>query len=218
MEFFDPRISFDPKRPFYGLVVAYCAQVHGLIDLCSRGLREVFLDLKSKNENGPMSKDAIIDTLCSGTTKGYDSFARKVLETESSPLFGVQRFASRTGKSLRVKTDILSRAFFHDHKDPINYFAQMSAGSLLIASWELTRKFHDANPLWEFHRHCRNAAAHNASFTFRNKEPRRAARWRSLEITRELRDTPLFQKDEHRGYIGPGDVLYLLADIERKLL
>ena len=40
MDFLDPEITFDPNKPFYGLVVAYLVQFHGLLDLAARSVSE----------------------------------------------------------------------------------------------------------------------------------------------------------------------------------
>lgn len=96
-------------------------------------------------------------------------------------------------------------------------FLSYSAGILLILAHEFNKdkKWHDNGPLWEFLRHCRNAAAHGGLFTFKSQEPKRLAEWGHFRIERTLQGTLLFKDDKGCGLLSPGDPIRLLWDIEQ---
>ena len=216
MNFLEPKIEFDPQKPFYALVVSYAAQVHGILDLTARGIREEFNLVLAQHQEKGIPTDEMIERLCGGILEGYADHVRAVLRSESTPFAGVQRLHSHVDQGLKVDTSILSRELFSQYQDPVAVFNRLSAGSLLIMSWELTKANHKKDPLWEFLRHCRNAAAHKGYFNFMKNEPKRPASWRALEIKTALQGTPLFWDGRKSGFLGPGDVIYLLADIEKK--
>ena len=216
MDFLEPHIEFSPDKPFHRLVVAYAAQVHGMLDLAARGMREEWERFKA-GHGAVLSDDELTQRVCTGIAEGYADHVRAVLESESSPLPGVQRFGAEDGPSVRVDTAKLARTLLQKNQDPITAFAVMSAGSLLILAWESTLDDHSKAPLWEFLRHCRNAAAHKGGrFNFLYDEPKSPARWRSLTIVPKLQGTPLFWNSDQNGLIGPGDALHLLGDIEKE--
>jgi len=96
-------------------------------------------------------------------------------------------------------------------------FLMRSAGSLLILAHEACKDqpYHNQEPLWEFLRHCRNAAAHGGNFNLINGEPRREAEWRGLRIEVNLHSTSLFKHESSNGFLLPGDPIALLWDIEQ---
>lgn len=219
MEFLKPKINFAPQKPFHGLVVAYLAQVHGLLDLFTRGLREGWMHFKSTQKSPLPPEDELIEVFCTGVTNDYSDQIRSVLKSESGALIGVQRLGSIFNDGIKVDTQKLSQELFNEYKKPVSAFATMSAGSLLILAWESTLEFHTKDPLWEFLRHCRNASAHNSGrFNFLYDEPKRKAQWRSQKIVPNLQGTKLFKDIDAQGFINPGDALYLLADIEQKFI
>jgi hypothetical protein len=77
------------------------------------------------------------------------------------------------------------------------------------------KTLHTTDPIWEFLRHCRNAAAHKGRFNLVRGEPRRLATWRSKTTAPGLNGTLLFTDGKLPGFLGPGDVLYLLSDLEK---
>ena len=92
-----------------------------------------------------------------------------------------------------------------------------SAGSLLIVAHEISKDnpWHDHGPLWEFLRHCRNAAAHGGSFNLLHREPKQPATWGSFQITACMRGASLFKGVDPNGILSPGDPIRLLWDIEQ---
>lgn len=69
--------------------------------------------------------------------------------------------------------------------------------------------------MWEFLRHCRNAAAHGGKFHLLNGEPCRPANWGRFSIVASMHGTPLVFNQGSAGLLSPGDPLRLLWDIEQ---
>jgi hypothetical protein len=206
MKALEPELHFDPSKPFYGIVLGYLTQVHGFIEICSRGILSMLqrdprekVELWLEKESHVSVKEFLRSALAGG---------------DVTPLFGYQQLASNTAKEIRVNIEELAQELLTNYKEGIKYFNRVSAGGLLILAWEVTNNYHSHHDLWEFLRHCRNAAAHRGHFHFLRGEPKRPARWRSLEIVPALQGQPLFPDPPTNGFIGIGDVLYLLADIE----
>jgi hypothetical protein len=97
----------------------------------------------------------------------------------------------------------------------IPFLRRTAMGSMLIHVYEATEQFHDRTPLWEFLRHCRNAAAHGGRFSFQHGEPRRPAIWGRYRIETSLDGTWLAATQDAAGLLAPGDLLRLLWDIEQ---
>src|SRR2546423_11506645 len=99
--------------------------------------------------------------------KGFDESVQAVFKGGRAGLIGEQELESKVmRKGVKVKIDALAKEIFNNHEVPLNYFNRMSAGSLLILAHEITKGVHNHDPLWEFLRHCRNAAAHKGYFNF----------------------------------------------------
>lgn len=94
----------------------------------------------------------------------------------------------------------------------------VSAGSLLVSAYEALQPVTDHRPVWQFLRHCRNAAAHGGRFNLRHGEPSRPAAWKSLSIQPSLHGTPLFGILDEKGLLALGDAILLLWDIEQLCL
>ena len=97
-------------------------------------------------------------------------------------------------------------------------FLMRSAGSLLILAYEkCPDELAGAQPLWQFLRHCRNAAAHDGLFDIKppKKKPLPPAVWGRFRIELALNDTPLFKDGMGPGMLSPGDPIRLLWDIEQ---
>ena len=91
-----------------------------------------------------------------------------------------------------------------------------AAGNILILAHEVAkaRDYPDGSPLWEFLRHCRNAAAHGGHFRFLGDEPRHPAFWGAFKITKDLQGTRLMKNHKKAGLLSVGDPIRLLWDIE----
>jgi hypothetical protein len=118
-----------------------------------------------------------------------------------------------------IKWDVAELAdtvFMDNYNAALRHFNSLTAESLLVMAWEHVKPKHRRDPVAQFLRHCRNAAAHNGVFTFNRGQPDKPAEWHGVKIVRALEGSPLFINPPRKGFLGPGDVLYLLADIEEK--
>lgn len=83
------------------------------------------------------------------------------------------------------------------------------------------RKRLKGNPMFEVLRHVRHAASHGNKWHFirRYKEPTARGEWNGLVIDDGLKgsDNPLHDQPCIHGSLLPGDVLFLLRDIEKLL-
>lgn len=216
MGFLDPSITFDPAGPFYHLVVVYAAQVHGLLDLTSRAIRRACEGEIAERVRQGVPRDTAVAAVCEGVLESHRDQVRALLECSGVAYAGDPYLGSTLDLRAQVLTTRLADELFAQHSDSVDVFNDASAGSLLIAGWALTDHAHTSDPLWEFLRHCRNAAAHGGRLNLLDGEPSSPARWRTLEVLPVLEGKPLFPDGHGGGFIGPGDVLYLLSDIERK--
>jgi hypothetical protein len=208
--------EFDPKKPFYALVLAYLSQVHGLIELASLGLYQRFEKLCQRPALGNLSRAELIAKYVSALGKENRKYTERVLRGGKTILLSEPVLLSETGKGIKLSSDELAETVFMEHEVTIRYFNRMSAGGLLILAWEDVKPKRLDNPIVQFLWHCRNAAAHNGAFHFKPKEPKKPAVWRTLKIVRTMQGDPLFADPPKKGFIGIGDALYLLADIEKK--
>jgi len=207
MSIFDPQLPFDPSKPFYPLVISYIVQVHGFIELASRGV------ISKLQEHSP---EAIENHISVEPSVKVKKFFKAGYESGTTALFGEQQLESKViGQGIKINIQPLANELFKDYEAPLGYFNRMTAGALLILAWEITTPFHTHDPIWEFLRHCRNAAGHKGFFNFLHGEPKRPAKWRNLEILSSLQGQPLFFDPPTPGFLGIGDTLYLLWDIEQ---
>ncbi len=205
MDFLVPSVTLDPAKPFYGLVVGYLAQLHGLIELCSRSISRQL-------ERVPEPTRSRFDSAAPVTNAA--EALKRIAAGGRTGLLGDQKLASRTSSPLEVDIQRLSDALVADYPTVLEHLNEVAAGGVLIVAWAITERFYSTTPVWEFLRHCRNAAAHRGHFHFLKSEPRRPARWRDLEVTGELQGVRLLRNPHEPGFLSPGDVIYLLADIE----
>jgi len=216
MDVFDPQLIFAVEKPFYPLMMSYICQVHGFFDLVSRGLYQRFERFCQKQTNSSLSRHELIQLFCQSLDDKNRKTAEEVVSGGKMGMIFKQELASCISSGIKVNTEALAKEVF-EHSDPaIRYFNRISAGGLLILAWENTETDHVHDPMWEFLRHCRNAAAHRGFFNFYQGEPKRVAKWITLEIVQRLQGQPLFPDPPKKGFLGIGDVLYLLADIEKE--
>ena len=97
----------------------------------------------------------------------------------------------------------------------------ITAQQLIGHSWEILRINGHApayeKPVLEFFRHIRNGCFHGNSFHFKGDEPRNAAQWRELEITKASQGKRIFRTDlsEKDYFLNWGDPLLLLHDVSQ---
>jgi hypothetical protein len=198
--------NFDRGKPFYPLVMNYFVQLFAIKELALHGLPGVETEVLVKTIADPLQ------SLLPNELEAVKADLNHDLQKLQGPL------------ELRCEADnnriIIGRDFFaHELVQNHLYilgFSLRAAGSLLILAHEFCKDkpFHSHDPLWEFLRHCRNAAGHNGAFTFRGGEPRRPAQWRGMNLHSGLHGMPLFKDSDDLGFLSPGDPVLLLSDIE----
>jgi hypothetical protein len=199
---------FDRGKVYYPLVMNYIHSIHGFIDLASRGLINKLAELKiSKSEDEIKDVIESLDILDANVKKQFKEIDK------SAPLIFKQTFIKYDGKEINLDINEIADEIF---KEGVYLTSTLnnSACILLISAFERTRDWDDQNDdIWNFFYHCRNAAAHNNSFKIeKNRFP---AKWRDLEITKELNGNRLFKENEYNGFLNFGDPIALLWDIEQ---
>ena len=145
-----------------------------------------------------------------------------ILAGSPTPLILRQRLASKTNAPIYVEPDVLALELF-DRGELTRWHElnTIASSGLLLAAWEVSTPFRASNPehpVWQFFRHVRNAAAHDAGINLRPGQPDRPAIWNSITITPTMHGFPLFHYPPDDGLFSPGDCLYLLRDVERYLM
>jgi hypothetical protein len=194
---------FDRSKPFYPLVVQYTVQLLGFRGLAARAL--------AGGRAGGLTVAAV-------TGLGESFYPATPAEAaELAKLLGPLELASS------VQTDrvlLNAEEIANEIAANVKYLSRyllLAAGNVLVLAHELCKDkpAHDQSLLWEFLRHCRNAAAHGGLFNLHGGEPYRPARWRTLEILPGLQGSPLFVGEDGRGLLRPADPVLLLWDIEQ---
>jgi hypothetical protein len=153
--------NFDRSKPFYPLTVHFICQLFGFNELAARGL---------------------VDPLQHGLQQAEDPAAGaastwrgRLARERSDRAHGDGCRSTRThapldlgskvnGSPIHVEAaEIAADIAANSHY--LSGWMMRSAGSLLIIAWESTEDFHDQEPLWEFLKHCRHAAATTAGST-----------------------------------------------------
>ena len=197
---------FDREKPFYPLVTHYFIQLFGFKELALRGV------------GGCAAVDDLAARVFCHLHPGSNSEQERAeVHKKVQKLAGPLELRSEyQGNHIMIDTELLAGEVFQNHKYLLSHMMR-SAGSLLILAHELSKDsaWHDCGPLWEFLRHCRNAAAHGACFHLLHSAPNRPARWGRFAIDPALHGTPLFKDNTHVGMLSPGDPIRLLWDIEQ---
>ena len=197
---------FDRGKPFYPLIMNYVIQLAGWKELAARafaGASDVKHLFNKQTRPQPLSK------------KEQTSIAE--MSSNLCKLLGPLELRSEYGDNhISVDIDALARELVSNHSYLIS-FHMLAAGSVLILAHEICqdKPYHDEGALWEFLRHCRNAAAHGGIFAFQGCEPRHDAAWGRYIIKRPLQGTLLFKDVDGVGLLSPGDPIRLLWDIEQ---
>jgi len=208
-----PVNHFDRSKIFYPFITNYLYSLHGIIELASRGVVNNIKDIKAKWQD--ISGVFNIDD---NWTKNHKEFIEKLkTNLSTTPLIGKLSPYSKFEKAnIHVDIDELAEDLWNNFKYLLP-FQLKASGILLIAAYESSKQFSDKKPLWEFLRHCRNAAAHNGFFNFRKGEPSRPAQWGEFQINATMQGTPLFigEGKDGPGLLAIGDPIRLLWDIEQ---
>jgi hypothetical protein len=212
--------QFDPQKPFYSLVLAYICQVHGLSELVSRGYHRAFEEFMRKMGPPPyMSRKQQVAIFLATTDEAIRDEAEQTLMGGTTTLMLPMEMQARSGEGVKWDVGELADTVLKDeYNATLRFFNRLTAGSLLVMAWEHVKPKYRRDPVAQFLRHCRNAAAHNGVFTFEHGQPDKPAEWRGIKIVRTLEGSPLFTDPPRKGFMGPGDAVHLLADIEKKFM
>lgn len=204
--------NFNRSKPFYLLVLNYLILIHGYLDVASRVMiRQTRVTLTWDSPVPPILpagspiSPQIIETF-------YSHPANRMATRQA---MAPQLLATNRPK-VTLDTDMLSDEYEMSYVG-LQDWMMRSAGVLLVTAWESTNDMSTKSPIWEFLRHCRNAVAHDGTITLTNREPRRPAEWNGIAITKASQGTPLFAHGFTKGLLWPGDLLYLLWDLEQSI-
>jgi hypothetical protein len=199
--------SFDPLKPFYPLVMHYYLVLEGFRQISIATPIALWPQFLSRDltysvpDDSPKAQEAL-------------KALKKAIHVATAP--GTLR-SSVTPNAVLVDSNAFSKEILANHQQMSNY-AQVAAGNLLILAHEVCKDKpeHDRGLLWEFLRHCRNGAAHGGKFNLLNGEPKRPAKWRTLEILPSLNGTNVIGLATRiSGLLLPADPILLLWDIEQ---
>ena len=197
---------FDRGKPFYPLVMHYLAQLIGFKELALRGI------------TGSEGFEALVGRIpaLGSTSAGSHVRFQEALDGLRKLTGPLQLRSEYQDNHITIDIDDIARDIVANSSYLVAS-TMRPAGWLLILAHEVSKDapWHDSGILWEFLRHCRNAAAHGGTFNLIHGEPRRPAQWGSFEITPELHDTNLFKDAEGVGLLSPGDPIRLLWDVEQ---
>jgi len=197
---------FDRSKPFYPLVMNYLVQLLGFKELAILGI------------TGPRELRELVDKVpaLKGISLDKDEQVKKVVNDLSKIAGPLQLRSEFQDNTIDVDVHEMATEIAGNANYLLRSFMK-SAGSLLIIAHEISKDnpWHDHGPLWEFLRHCRNAAAHGGSFNLLRREPKRPATWGSFQITACMRGASLFKGVDPNGILSPGDPIRLLWDIEQ---
>ena len=223
-----PINHFDRGKPFYPLVMSYLVQLLGFKEVSIRdidqklaqgferfaqlGIAVPRLGRTRKVELPPVSAD--LEHNLAAELKSVRESIAEFNGAREKLLGPLQLRCDFQGNFIEINPDELAKELVENHRYIIS-FEMRAAGSLLILAYELCKSYHDQSPLWEFLRHCRNAAAHGGNFNFLHDEPRRPARWGHFHIDSSMQGTPLFKGEDGVGLLSPGDPIRLLWNIEQ---
>jgi hypothetical protein len=192
------KYNFDRSKPFYPIVISYLIHLHAIKEIAALGAL------------GPIrtwNLDAIEGS----------SEEKLILQKSINSLLGPISLGV-TDDQNRVEISVydLAKEFVNNHAYLIGHQVQAALNTLVMAH-EVTKgkPYRDTAENWEFLRHCRNAAAHNGRWYFRNGEPRHPAKWRGIELIPKMHDEPLLLREDGTGYLKLGDPIALLWEIER---
>jgi hypothetical protein len=204
--------AFDRSKPFYPLIVNYLVLLIGFKDIAARGAIRELNKITTGNSSIPFDEIIKVDLNSISTSEEELAKIKSGLSKLSGPLELKSEFQ---GDNIKVEIYDIANDLMNNFSY-LGRYIMRSAGALLILAHEISKDkpWHDQGRLWEFLRHCRNAAAHGGLFTFKNKEPCRLAEWGRFKIEAILQGTSLF-KDEGEGLLSPGDPIRLLWDIEQ---
>lgn len=209
----ESRPWFGRNAPFYPFVISFSAAIHGLHELLSRAL----VDLGAATGSEDQIKEAI------EKIGGAKSVARFVNASVTPLILRDLKLESSAGPNIGLDVSEIGPELYRERDYLLPYMIDAPIRSLLAGCYAATEDTEriPTHPVWEFFRHCRNAAAHGGRFhfkynkRFKQQEPVHPAIWRGLAITTSMEGQPLVvPMNKEEPFLKPGDVLWLLADLE----
>lgn len=201
-----PTNHFNRSKPFYPIVMNYLIQLLG------------FKEIALLAVTGPRELSELIDKVpvLKNIPPDRDELIKKILDDLSKLAGPLQLRSEFQGGTIDVDVHEMAAEIAGNASYLAASFMN-SAGSLLIVAHEINKDktWHDQGPLWEFLRHCRNAAAHGGFFNLHHGEPKRPATWGSFQIKAAMQGAALFKGTDPNGILSPGDPIRLLWDIEQ---
>lgn len=190
---------FDRSKPFYPFVMQCYAALWGIKELAAHGTA-----LPSERSQ------LTVPTTPNGEA---DAIIRRLAETPHLELVNPINLAVTHGERFKLDAEFMAKELANnfDYHAP---YTLVALRMLLLAAYEISKPWKVENdPLWEFFRHVRNAAAHNGRFRI-DAEPKIPARWGTFEIKdTSLDGVPLF-KPPNEGLFHLGDAIAFLHDVE----
>jgi hypothetical protein len=192
------RRDFDRSKPFYPIVMGYLLQLHAIKEIAALGA---------------LGSVRTWDIQKLGGNSAEQSTLQAQLNTLLGPL---ELMVSGEAERLTVPIQPLAKEFVENHAFLIKHQVQAALNALVMAH-EVTKgkPYRTADKVWEFLRHCRNAAAHNGRWSFLNGEPRRPAEWKGIAVHSGLQGFALLRGEDGIGSLCVGDPIALLWELER---
>lgn len=207
-----PSCHFDRGKVFAPLVVQYVASLIGMKELAGHG---AVARIRAEATAEGITFEAALARIHDDNKLPPDVTAHRERFEVLPPL----NLDSAVCDRVPVDVEMLARELFENGGYYLASVLPATAGALLITAYERCKAMHytTTDPLWEFLRHCRHAAAHGNRFNFLGKEPVRKASWKSLTIESSLQGTTLFQDSLNGPHLlRPADPIHLLWDIEQQ--
>ncbi len=200
-----PPNHFNRGGAFYPVVMCY---LHQLI-----GMKELAVQAHCDVEPLDAKLERLLDRNNNVAANNETAELRANLAKLCGPL---QLRSEQHDTHIDIETELLAQETAENFEYLASYLL-ISAGQLLVVAFELVKEtgHYEDSAIFEFLRHCRNAAAHGGKFCLFANEPRKRAEWGRFTISENLNGTPLFRRPDGSGLLGPGDPVRLLWDIEQ---
>lgn len=197
------------KKYFSPLIQNYLNSVHAIIELSSRF---IINELNEVRKDGEAAVDVFLSEL-----ECDQDYKKGLLKNHSvTPLMGDQILAFPNGQKIVIDPIQLARYLLHNQERMIeNNFRQVEY--MIITAYALTEgKYRNNDPLWQFFRHVRNAAAHGGKFNLQRNQPDKPAEWGEKRIERGLNGKRLVSFIGQEGFLETGEIILLLLSVEEK--
>ncbi len=206
-----PINNFNRSGPFYPLVIHYISSLHGVLELFSRAIINRVNSGKNNTQSIPNQNGELVN-----------KFIQKILQGNfvPTPLIANLELKSKfQSNTINVDSDEIAAEFFSNADYLLQYFSVSGASLIINAHSNILEKHtNDHDPLWQFLRHCRHAAAHDGVIFDKYKDLiKLPAKWGEFDMS-NYQKVQLFKKRTggENYLLDPGDPIRLLWDIEQK--